>query len=141
MPLNVPGGNRTSRRADNGRKKDAVAGCTGIVTMVRLFALSKSSRRSHSLSLYLSLSLSLRKLSRARMCARCEVRNDLRKSPTTRTAGQEGYRGCAGGTIHHTAETSRHIAGSDVTLEISTNNLYADVRARVLQGYLSVITN
>lgn len=38
--------------------------------------------------------------------------------------------GGAGGTIHHTAETSRHIAGSDVTLEISTNNLYADVSAR-----------
>jgi len=38
--------------------------------------------------------------------------------------------GGAGGTIHHTAETSRHIAGSDVMLEISTNNLYADVSAR-----------
>lgn len=38
--------------------------------------------------------------------------------------------GGAGATIHHIAETSRHIAGSDVTLEISTNNLYADVSAR-----------
>lgn len=42
----------------------------------------------------------------------------------TRANGMEGW------TIHHTAETSRHIAGSDVMLEISTNNLYADVSAR-----------
>lgn len=61
--------------------------------------------------------------------------NDLMKSTReregegggeTRTRGMEGE----GGTIHHTAETSRHIAGSDVMLEISTNNLYADVSAR-----------
>lgn len=34
--------------------------------------------------------------------------------------------------IHHTAETSRHIAGSDVMPEISTNNLYADVSTQTL---------
>lgn len=42
----------------------------------------------------------------------------------TEADGMEGW------TIHHIAETSRHIAGSDVMPEISTNNLYADVSAR-----------
>lgn len=44
--------------------------------------------------------------------------------------GETRANGIGGWTIHHTAETSRHIAGSDVMLEISTNNLYADVSAR-----------
>lgn len=47
--------------------------------------------------------------------------------------------------IHHSAETSRHIAGSDVTPEISTNNLYADVgaasptRARALSSTIYIL--
>lgn len=57
------------------------------------------------------------------------MRNDLRKSTTTGMA-RHGPTEWGGQTIHHTAETSRHIAGSDVMLEISTNNLYADVNAR-----------
>lgn len=58
------------------------------------------------------------------------VHNDLRKSSTKLGRLDRRDIGGAGGTIHHTAETSRHIAGSDVTLEISTNNLYANVSAR-----------
>lgn len=53
----------------------------------------------------------------------------------TRSVGMEGW------TIHHTAETSRHIAGSDVMLEISTNNLYADVSARSRFAGLPIRSN
>lgn len=45
------------------------------------------------------------------------------------------------GAIRHKAESSRHIAGSDVTLEISTNNLYADIGGRSRFAGLPVRNN
>jgi hypothetical protein len=67
----------------------------------------------------------------SRVQARRGARDDLRRR-TRRAWTQRGRRGSGRmvRAIRHTAESGGHIAGSDATLEISANNLYADVRAR-----------
>lgn len=118
-------------------KKRRHRAITLVCRIVRLFALSKSSLVNYRVY----IAHAVRMDSGLRLCTLCTVCATI--WGRARRLGRLDRRdiGGAGGTIHHTAETSRHIAGSDVTPEISTNNLYADVSARSRFARLPIRNN